>query len=302
MRRLVIMALLAAATAHAEPDPGRDEAERGFAALRAHDLDRAEALTRAALDHATTEAVIGAAWFNLGAIAEARGDREGAIAAYTSSMTARPHRATRARLEVLDPELARTLDPFAPTPMAGPIASLDQLCQVLVDSSCECDDVKTIAAPGKHGIAAPFASFGVMHLPCARGSLVVAVKLPAGWYVADVWPEDSEDLMHCGDPAYKIGDATMHGRVAAIEYRGSTSCSHRASDWEWREHGVIAIGVGASGAPSVTPAIALDRAQLTWSRDGSFDFEGEVGHSVVSMETGVDDSENRRGRHVLVFP
>jgi hypothetical protein len=298
--RLILVAVLAATTAHAEPDPGRDEAERGFAALRAHDLDRAEALTRSALEHATTQAVIGAAWFNLGAIAEARGDRAAAIEAYTSSMKARPHRTTRARLEVLDPELARTLDPFAPTPMAGPIASLDQVCTVLVSSECECDDVETIAA-GKRGLAAPFAAFGVMHLPCDRGSLMVAVKLAAGWYVANVSPEDT-NLAHCGDPEYKIGDVTMHGHIATIEYRGSTSCSHRASEWEWREHGVIAIGVGASGKPSVTPAIALDRAQLTWSRDGSFDVEGEVGHTAATMETGVDDSENRRGKHSLVFP
>ena len=117
-------------------------------------------------------------------------------------------------------------------------------------------------------------------------------------------PEWAEEYKHAinTNPAYKIADATMHGRIATLEYTGSTSCSHRTSDWEWHEHGVIAIGVGASGAPSVTPAIALDRARLTWSRDGSFDLEGQVGHTAATMETGVDDSENRRGTRRLVFP
>ena len=61
--RAVISILLVAATAAAEPDPARREAEAGFAALQAGNLDRAEALTRKAIGAATIQEVLGAALF-----------------------------------------------------------------------------------------------------------------------------------------------------------------------------------------------------------------------------------------------
>jgi len=299
MVKALALLVLAAGIASAEPDPARDPAERGLAAMRAHDLVRAEALTRAAIVAAQTPEVLGAALFNLGAIQEARGDRAGAIQSYIASIGARPHRAARQRLEVLAPDLAQLFEPFAPRAMAGPIASLDDPCgAALPADACSCTDPRTWLRTGRHGLTGAMHALWIGNVPCQRGTLLVAVQLADGWYVGAVDPEDT-NLMHCGAPDYSVTGATMHGAVATFEYRGTTSCFHHDSDWTWREHGIVAIGIGPSGKPSIVPAIAIDHASVTWKTDGTFDLEGALQSDTYGY---YDDRENRRGWHRPAFP
>lgn len=301
--RAVIASLFIAATAAAEPDPARRDAEAGFAALQAGNLDRAEALTRKAIDAATTQEVLGAVLFNLGVIEEKRGHRPEAIQAYTSSLEHRPHRTAREHLAALDRDAAARFEPFAPRPMLGPVASIDPPCTDETGRAlhrCACEPT-TLLAAGRHGVAAPFLEVAVFHL-CRVDGLAIAVRLADGWYVAEVGPQDG-NLNHCGDPRFRIAGVAMHAGRLAVEYRGGpTACWHHDSEWSWHEHGVIVVGVGGSHAPSITPAIAIDGATLRWAKDGSFDYQGDVGSAAAYETSGLDQTENRRGRHALVFP
>lgn len=74
---------------------------RCFAHLKADRLDAAEAACLAGLVEDGTEATRGALTYNLGRIAEARGDRDRARAYYQRSQHLRPHDATAERLRTL---------------------------------------------------------------------------------------------------------------------------------------------------------------------------------------------------------
>jgi hypothetical protein len=81
---------------------GRDWGNRCFEHLRADALDAAEAACARGVAMATEPAVLGALHYNVGRIAEARGDTAAAIASYERSLAARPgNRTVTERLDAL---------------------------------------------------------------------------------------------------------------------------------------------------------------------------------------------------------
>ena len=64
-------------------------------------------------------------------------------------MRARPNATVRAALKKLDPKAAEPFDPYMPTPLAGPFASIDAYCKTLPakrtdyegTNDCECFDI-----------------------------------------------------------------------------------------------------------------------------------------------------------------
>lgn len=76
-------------------------AELGWALFHLRQLDEAERVTREALDLTTSDRTKGALLYNLGRIAEERGDAAAAVEHYTRSLAARDNRTVKRRLEKL---------------------------------------------------------------------------------------------------------------------------------------------------------------------------------------------------------
>lgn len=89
----------------ADDEDSRSASELGnacFKALKADDLDEAETLCTRALDRSPAPRTLGAVLYNLGLIAEKRGDTSTARRHYESSLEARPNKTVEARLRALD--------------------------------------------------------------------------------------------------------------------------------------------------------------------------------------------------------
>ncbi len=187
--------------------------------------------------------------------------------------------------------------------MHGPVDSIDHWCgsDPATGEACSCDEWKPLIREGKRRLGAGLVDVRVGIAACTHGSLAVAVRTAKGWFTAQVPPQDT-NLLHCARPPYRAAGPTLRGTLASFEYWGRSKCWHHDQDWQWAEHGIVMFGVGPSGVPAVVPAIAIDRATVTWATDGAFDLEGDVGFGGQFIEQGVDDSDNRRGRHRLVFP
>jgi len=112
--------------------------EAGYEALQAGDLDRAERLTKKALGFAVEPRLRGAGEYNLAIVAEKRGDKPGAIAAYQRSLAARHTRAAREALGKLDPAAAAAADPVRPKPLDGPYKTLEEWCAKQPDHQGAC--------------------------------------------------------------------------------------------------------------------------------------------------------------------
>lgn len=83
----------------AKPGDARALSERGYARLLAKDLARATADLDRALEGTSDPALLGPIHFNLGLVAEERGDADGARVAFARSNAIRPTKAARAKLE-----------------------------------------------------------------------------------------------------------------------------------------------------------------------------------------------------------
>ena len=115
--------------------------ELGWAAFLSGDLDRAASATRRGLAGVRGTAAEGAALYNLGRIAEQRGDKNEAARRYRESLAVRPNAAVRERLGAVAPEAALAAATqteqatAAPEvgPLEGPLPSLDAVCAALRD-------------------------------------------------------------------------------------------------------------------------------------------------------------------------
>lgn len=147
-----------------DPNDSRLLSELGFAALLDGQLDLAQRSTLDSLRFTQDKKLKGAALYNLGRIAEAKDDKEGAASYYARSLEIRPdNKIVAQRLAALKvaaptPEAVASacgFDPISPVDAKAPLASL---CQVyvkggLVDPSgaYECDapkDFKTLKLDG----------------------------------------------------------------------------------------------------------------------------------------------------------
>ena len=84
------------------PDDVHALSEIGWAALQANDLDRAEKANRRALANAKTPATRAPILYNMGRVAEARGNKEAAAKDYAASLALRDNAEVKKRASALD--------------------------------------------------------------------------------------------------------------------------------------------------------------------------------------------------------
>jgi len=253
----------------ANPDDPSALAELGWTAYLAKDLPKAEGFTRKAIANNETPSIKGAALYNLGLILEARSDQKGAIAAYTGSLVARPNPVVRAKLQKLAPEALAAIDPFAPSAMEGPFASLDAFCKVQPktedETPCECKSEELKG--GK--LAAPFAGVALADVQCREtdhsdndhGWRFVVARTPAGWFARRLG--EYNDTLWCQDHGALEGaktDQLIPGDAVelAITFKEDGSCiGHSQTATDFDTTSLVVVGIGASRMPSATPPIEL---------------------------------------------
>ncbi len=175
--------------------PGHPAAlgELGWAAYRAGPayFDKAIEVTRAAIAISKKDSQRGALWYNLGRVAEDRGQLDVALRAYRESLSFRPNDTVRERLEGLVAKVGgKTAD-------AG-LAALEDICADLrATEGCEVvvDAAGTPASPCSctHDVLGPEPGFGRAALVRIQGtnedaggsldSTYLAIEVAARWHV-----------------------------------------------------------------------------------------------------------------------
>jgi hypothetical protein len=221
----------------AKPGDARALSELSVAALVAGDLavarDAAERSIGIAMDAGDIK-VAAASYYNLGRAKEAAGDVEGARRAYSSSLSQRENKETRARWGKLgggDPFLAHTL--------VGPFAKPEAFCAKEETCSANPVDVRE----GKKEIGAPFSE--IMRIKSNQREsetlfwLSLGLHLPDGWYVLPAIGE----LANRSE--FEITDVRMVGSRLVIRYDATSG----RFDWD-ETAGTFVCGLGASRKPS----------------------------------------------------
>lgn len=265
-----------------DPDDPRALAELGWAAFFARDLDVAEARTRAALARTVDAGGKGSVLYNLGRIAEERGDSAEAVALYRQSLHERPNDTVRDRLARLDPAAVTVYDALTPIPLRGPFSTLEKFCAghtTLDGESVPCDPAAPFpdevyegptALPAGEGpiLAARVLWAAGTTSPTLASEVLVhlAIRTAQGWFVGppvgDIYNPGAfgihasmkatalelEDLVAGGAPelAYRFSLDRYDSDLGLNEYESTT------------ERALVVCGIGASGAPSCTGAITLE--------------------------------------------
>lgn len=281
-----------------DPDDPRALAELGWAAFFARDLDLADAKTRAALARSADARGKGAALYNLGRIAEERGDKDQAIAHYKHSLQERPNDTVRDRLAALDPAAVVAYDVFTPVPLAGPFATLKAFCaghKTIDGDTHPCDPDAPLSADvydGPTAIArgqAPILEARILWAPGAPGLSLeaevlihLAIRTDQGWFVSqpvvDIYNPGAFGI-HASlkATALELADLVAGG---APELRYRFTLDHYDSDMGINEYeqdidtSLVLCGIGASGKPSCTGAILLESMS---ERDVLFPDQDEPG-------------------------
>jgi tetratricopeptide (TPR) repeat protein len=161
--------------------------ELGWAAFLDGDLERAAQATRQGLLGTREDKAKGAALYNLGRIAEKRGQKAEAADLYRESLAVRPNAIVEKRLNGLGVETAAAAaSPEAPSelgPLEGPFPSLEAVCAALVPDFA--------GEGGRVGCAKD----DVQQLEIGQGPLVRALLLPMWRSYFDVGgPEDAAEV------------------------------------------------------------------------------------------------------------
>ncbi len=326
------------AAAKLTPDDPAILAELGWVDFELKDLTGAEMNTRGAIGRMPlvaddlfrndkTNALRGAALYNLGQILEARDNKPGAIVAYSDSLKARPNPVVTARLRVLDAGAADASDQLRPAAMQGPFASVDAFCKKVAapntsiggeDADCRCG--QPLANQGAKKLSPGFDDLAVFQRHCcadgADQELDIAVKHGGSWFITAADSGAVNDGSgHCGQADWHFAGVAFQplasgAAIARVEYTSQGSCSHLANEWGWDNRLVVAIGIGPSGTPTATPSIpeklvdtdggTARKPQVTetlaWSKDGSLVITGTLAKTALVIGGDV------RGAHHLVFP
>lgn len=314
--------------------------EAGYAAYSDKDLQGAAALTGRAIAAAGDSNLKGASYYNLGLIAEARGDKPAAIAAYVSSLKARQHPAVRARLAKLDAAAAAAMDPFVPQPMAAPIATLAAYCKARgADNKktaaeynkdydgaapkmrCKCSP-RAIQDGSLAKVPAPYLAVQVFTNRCDRGDgmdevglvdYILAVRTAAGFFTEPLASVESRH--YCSESVEQIAieaKDVIPGGAPEILIKWSQEYGCRSGETKSSTH-MRVLGIGPSGKPSVTPTIGLATEETPEHEYGDSDSDEPTQKTV--LEASFDAAgrlvlSNGRGArkhpdlgvHPLVFP
>ena len=313
--------------------------EMGWAAYNDKDLPTAATFTQRAVTAAVNPDQKGASLYNLGLIAEARGDKTAAIAAYTNSIKERQNTTVRARLATLDAKAAAALDPFIPQPMGDPDESIESFCKrenasnklIAADFDKDYDNdvpkmkCKCSAKPVEKGkvksAPAPYLAIRVFQSECERGggmsdmafqNVYLGVQTAAGWFTQEL--VSVEQRHYCEEnftlDSLKVGDF-VPGGAPEIAVRWSQNGGCRTGESSSSTHLRVA-GIGASGKPSITPTIDLAKEESGATDDGEeakapsvdtlleANFD-KAGQLVITNGHGAK-KDSSLGPHTLVFP
>jgi len=303
-----IAAFDAALAAH--PGDARALSELGWAAFRAGDLDRAAQASRDASAAAGASARVRAsALYNLGRVDEARGDKDGAAAAYRDSLALHASRAVKRHLRAIAKAGAHAgagsaavadgaAADDASSTMAGPFASIDAYCdaQVAADDDAS-DDAGGRLCAGGSGLAA-----GVDHaagppevtIVGVRGEVddvtcLLALHAPGsngGWYLWDGIPCATTTAAGTDWAAAIAIDTPAPGRVIARFAIGVAVRDGARGHHACEELAVACVTDGAK--PSCTAAAPIAWAQscpdspsgaapaITWDASASWSIDHDA--------------------------
>ncbi|HNN94770.1 MAG TPA: tetratricopeptide repeat protein [Pseudomonadota bacterium] len=322
-----------------DPKNPRVLSELGFAAYKAGELPAAARFSQQAIEFSAESDLKGASYYNLGLIAEARGDKAAAIAAYKSSLGARQNSTVRAQLATLDAAAAAALDPFVPQPMTTLHPNLEAFCkaQKAVNKGvaasydqdydgdgpkmkCRCDP-KPIENGGLAKPTAPYRAVRIFSNRCERGGGMSDASLTDYYFAlqtADGWRVESiaslEARHYCWEDLKLeslIESDVIPGGAREILIRWSQSYGCRSGATKDTTYLRVA-GIGPSGKPSLTPTITLSTEQ-TGEPSHTSDEDAPITRSVLDFsfdKSGRLILKNREGArkdpdlgaHPLVFP
>ncbi len=246
----------------AHPDDAEALSELGWAALQAHDLDRAHTATEQAIAAAKDPKVKAGALYNLGRIAEEQGDKAAATDAYAKSLALRPNAAVKARLAALaTPAPAATPAPvkgdaWSPRALTGPVASIEEWCrrQPKSEPCLTLDEAKPTSASPFKPTAPLLGGRWVVTGNAEEKTARLALQTAAGWFVS----------APAGEPGLFVRPmelVTRPGTPALVAARVVTTwnaANNAEGNGRWQLHcqeNLLMCGVGPSGIPSCTPAI-----------------------------------------------
>jgi tetratricopeptide (TPR) repeat protein len=297
-----------------QPSDGRVLTELGWQLYQAKDAARAEAVTRQAI--AAADGHTGAAaLYNLGKILDEKGDKPGAIKAWTESLERRPNHTVMAALTRLDPAAAAAADPLRPRPLDGPFPSLEAWCEKIKPKNGEC--------PFNGVLSTAFESKGGPWLEMKIRSDFLAVRTARGWFIYDYRLEDlldvhisvSDDYPHTGfnvdtyaQVAELVGGAPPElalERITSVEVWANPD-NPRSSYMLRRDKVQGVCGLGSSGVPSCFQLAVNHRGRESDQHPRWWELSLTWGANDVEVRTAggqaTEDASALLGKHPIKFP
>lgn len=211
----------------AVPMDERALSELGWAAFQAGDHARAEKANADAVRVSSQPALKAASLYNLGRVAEARGDRERAAALYADSLLLRPNKTVVKRLVGLG-KPAPAADPTAASrevPCAQPVAGPELVCDCLKKMETVEEDFAAECTIGSVGQADDLRLASVT-LGLGQHEFYLAQKGDEGWAV----------IGGLGD-LYEGGVAGVFNEREEVKVEEKTIGGARILWYEWRMSG-----------------------------------------------------------------
>ncbi len=252
----------------AVPLDDRALSELGWAAFQAGDLDKAEKANGDSVRVSSQPDLKAASLYNLGRVAEARGDKERAAALYADSLLLRPSKSVVKRLVALGKPAPKG-DPLAAsseaTPCTAPVEGPDLVCGCLKKMEPFEEDYAIECTIGSVGEADDLRMASVT-LGLGSHEFFLVLKGDNGWSV----------IGSLGD-LYEGGVAGVFNEREEVKVEEKTIAGARILWYEWREighdsdmgideeesheHVTVALAVlgGAREAPGVRMHIPLVR-------------------------------------------
>ena len=252
----------------AVPLDDRALSELGWAAFQAGDHAKAEKANADSVRVSSRPELKAASLYNLGRVAEARGERERAAALYADSLVLRPSKTVAKRLVALgkpapatDPTTAAARD----TPCTAPVEGPDLVCDCLKKLEPYEEDFQIECTIGSVGAADDLRMASVT-LGLGSHSFYLAHQGPKGWSVigslGDLYEGGVAGVLNEREEV-KAEERTVGGvRVLWYEWRETGHDSDMGIDEEETHEDVtVALAVlgGDTGEPSVRMHIPLVR-------------------------------------------